>query len=298
MITAEHEVKPSFARDVRRMIDDGRLEAAFALSADGVRAFPTYIGGYVLLAECFSALGHFEDARVINEEIMRKWKIRRLEEEKTRGIEEEKTRGIEERKTEEVEKPILRDNSSIIMPPRVGLKDEKKKVVVKHDSPLRIIEFARPVDDTRQIRSSSVRLIPGLEYTSLRFEGAKHRGRRAIQMLSDPPAFREFHAPRKSPFPPEKTTQRKLSLEEIAERIGKVRITAEDLEKRPAAPDPVATPRRSVVSETLARIYMQQKSYDKAIDAFSALKEQKPDSAEKFQALIEECEALRNAAAS
>jgi tetratricopeptide (TPR) repeat protein len=65
------------------------------------------------------------------------------------------------------------------------------------------------------------------------------------------------------------------------------------LEKRPPAPDPLQEERHSVVTETLARIYMSQKSYDKAIDAFTRLQDVYPDQREKFAALIDECTKLR-----
>lgn len=140
-----------------------------------------------------------------------------------------------------------------------------------------------------------MRLIPGLEYTTLRFEGVKTRGSRSIQFLPEPPAFREFHKPGKSVFgPPPTQQQRKVSLEELADKIGRVRLTAEELEKRPPAPDPLQEQRHSVVTETLARIYMQQQSYDKAIEAFTHLKVQQPDNAAKFDALIAECTKLRD----
>jgi hypothetical protein len=140
-----------------------------------------------------------------------------------------------------------------------------------------------------------MRLIPGLEYTTLRFEGVKTRGSRSIQFLPDPPAFREFHKPGRSVFgPPPIQQPRKVSLEELADKIGRVRLTAEELEKRPPAPDPLQEVRHSVVTETLARIYMQQQSYDKAIDAFERLREQHPDQADKFDALIAECVKLRS----
>jgi len=290
-------VKPSFAVDVRRMISDGRLEAAFALSADGVRAFPTYLGGYVLLAECFAALEHSEDAAVIEREAKRRfgYRRRRIEEQKNKRI-EERNRGIEEQKNRGAEIPGTRnvEPGTRNVEPGTPNVEPGTRNSLKNESPLRIIEFAHPSTDKRVIRSASVRLIPGLEYTSLRFEGAKNRGRRSIQLLSDPPPFREFHPTRKSPFPTEKPArQKKLSLEELAVRIGKVRITPADLERQPAAPDPLASPRTAVVSETLARIYMTQKSFDRAIDAFTQLKKQQPENATKFDELIEECKKRR-----
>ena len=66
--------------------------------------------------------------------------------------------------------------------------DEKK------ESPLRVIEFGAPPADDRVIRSASMRLIPGLEFTSLRFAGQR-RSDRSISALPQPPAFRTFNQP-------------------------------------------------------------------------------------------------------
>jgi len=259
-------IKPSFVTDVRSMLDNKQFESALQLSADGVRAFPTYLGGYVLLAESFSALGFESDAEAIAAEIARRFgRTARL-----------KTPELEKLKTpEETEK--------------------KQKAEKSRESPLRIIELAPQANDTRVIKSSSVRLIPGLEYTTLRFEGGKHRGQRILQPLSDPPQFREFHAPRKSGKQTDQpVVQKKLSLEELAERIGRVRITPADLEGKPPAPNPIQTPRASVVSETLARIYMEQRNYDKAIDALRILQSQHPTEHQRLQDLINKCIELKD----
>ena len=74
-------------------------------------------------------------------------------------------------------------------------------------------------------------------------------------------------------------------------------MTAEDLEKKPPAPDPLAErPKRNLVTETLANIYLQQQSYDKAIEAFTQLKAMHPDRADEFQALIDKATAEREQA--
>ena len=297
-----------FARTVSQLLDDGAKENALQLSADGVRTFPTYIGGYIVLADCYAALGSPDDAEVILNEAERRFPGREIVQQRRDLLEELKQsiqRELElkretEEKTEEKPRPMV-----VRRPPR-----ERKKVVKpRKTSPLRVIDLGQPENDTRVIRSSSVRLIPGLEFTSLRFEASRSMGEHSINILPEPPSFRAFHKVtpiRKAEGGRQKTeggnrkadggAKKKVSLEELANRIGKVRMTPEDLESRPPAPDPMEGEQKpSLVTETLAKIYMQQKSFDKAIESFETLKKRYPDRADEFQKLIDECVKERDA---
>ena len=62
---AAASVRADFALEVLRLLEDGRAEAALELAADGVRSYPTYIGGYAVLADCYAALDDVDDAFVI-----------------------------------------------------------------------------------------------------------------------------------------------------------------------------------------------------------------------------------------
>lgn len=239
-------VPPTFALDALRLLQEGDVHAALTLAADGVRSYPTYVGGYVVLADCYSRLGAHDDATVILREAERRFP----------------SRAILRKKRVEVPTPV---------------------------QPLRIISLSHPASDQRTIRSTTMRLIPGLEYTSLRFEGIRRSGR-SVSALPEPPAFRSFHP---TSAPSALRTPRKVSLEELASRIGKVRITAEELEKRPPAPDPLANnPRQAFVTETLATIYLNQKSYAQAIEAFTQLMERHPDRAAFFEEQRAKAQAL------
>lgn len=278
---AEVLIRPSFAVDVRHQLNSGRLETALDTAASGVRMYPTYMGGYVMLLHAFAALHQDSDAEVIYGEITRRFGSQAARVFPPKGQ-------IETSNIETVSAP-LQETVDLTQPAQLPQSQSQPQPVVRQFSPLRIIEFAPRADDTRVIRSSSVRLIPGLEYTSLRYEGAKHRGHRSIQILGEPPPFREFHPQRTSPLPSDTTPQRKLSLEELAERIGKVRIKPEETEKKTLQAESAATHKASVVTETLARIYMTQGSFEKAIEAFSVLQRQQPQESARFQTLIDEC---------
>ncbi|RPI69339.1 MAG: tetratricopeptide repeat protein [Ignavibacteriae bacterium] len=285
-------VTPSFAREALALLGRGQAEPALQLAAEGVKTYPSYLGGYIALADAYAALGHTDDATIILNEAERRFptfSIVALRRQQLRSSTPFNNEVQQQRSTTPFNNEVQQQRSSTQLHNEVPQRSSPLA-----ESPLRVINLAQPVADARVIRSASMRLIPGLEYTTLRFEGSKTRGSRSIQYLPEPPAFREFHKPGRPAFglPPTQPLRR-VSLEELADKIGRVRLTAEELEKRPPAPDPLQEERHSVVTETLARIYMSQKSYDKAIDAFTRLQDVYPDQREKFAALIDECTKLR-----
>lgn len=300
-------VRTDFALEALRLLRDGRSETALALAADGVRSYPTYLGGYAVLADCYAALDDLDDAFVILAEAERRFPGRQVLQQQRTSYENRRTAPApvpvppapEPVAEVRASNPVIgehREASELLTNKR---RRERKPVmpVEQKESPLRVIELGGSPGLDRQIRSTSMRLIPGLEYTSLRFEGQRRSGR-SISTLPEPPAFRSFNRPVPSPFArvePEKP--RKVSLEELADRIGKVRMTADELEKKPPAPDPLADqPRRTLVTETLAMIYLQQKAFDKAIDAFQQLMETQPERREHFQALADRAASERDSA--
>lgn len=169
--------------------------------------------------------------------------------------------------------------------------------VTSHPNVLRLIEMAPITTDTRIIRSSSVRLIPGLEFTSLRFEGTRSRGRREITSLLDPPAFRTFHPIRRTARPSETQEPRKkpVTLEELAARLNDARLPRNTggNDQEISREDFSAMQSPIMITETIARIYMQQGSFELAIEAFKALQKQKPEKTVEFEKLIKECERKR-----
>jgi tetratricopeptide (TPR) repeat protein len=291
----------AFAMDVERLLSEGRTEAALELAADGLRAFPTYIGGYALLVDCYVKLGHLEDAKLILDEADLRFANREVlrsrrdtldsSPEEVVAVEPVEVEAAVTVEHEPEAEPVVEEPGQRRMIAR-RRRAKSEQGTQRQESPLRIIEFAPPSDDARVIRSSTVRLIPGLEYTSLRFEGSHSGGERSINRLPQPPAFRTFNKPVRSPFvgPTKSMPSKKVSLEELADKINRTRLNAAELGKRPPAPDPIAgSPKPSLVTETLAQIYMQQNSFDKAIEAFRTLAGQQPDKAEHFRRLIEEC---------
>ena len=292
-MNAAPAVTPSFAREALALLGKGQADPALQLAAEGVKTYPSYLGGYIALADAYAALGHTDDATIILNEAERRFPtfaIVALRRQQLRSTTPLNNEVQQQRSTTQFNNEVPQRSSTTTLNNEV----EQQRSTTTLPSPLRVINLAPSVADTRVIRSASMRLIPGLEYTTLRFEGSKTRGSRSIQYLPEPPAFREFHKPGRPVFgQPPNQPLRRVSLEELADKIGRVRLTAEELEKRPPAPDPLQEERHSVVTETLARIYMAQKSYDKAIDAFTRLQDVYPDQREKFAALIDECTKLR-----
>ena len=221
---------PSFAREALSLLAKGQAEPALQLAAEGVKTFPTYLGGYIALADAYAALGYVDDAKVILNEAKRKFPTNYVVELRcqtllSNSVDELRSQTSLSNSVDELRSPTSLSNSveqrseTTQLDNRVRQRSSSTQLdntVRQRSSPtLRLVNLAPPPSDDRIIRSASMRLIPGLEYTTLRFEGVKTRGSRSIQFLPEPPAFREFHKP-----PTQQ--QRKVSLEELADKIGDV----------------------------------------------------------------------------
>lgn len=294
------------------------LEAA-RLSAAGIETYPLYAGGYVMLAKSYAALGRLDDVQVMVRDIARRFPYITISVE---APEVAKSEAVADDNLIHVEEVVLSESWQAL-PDDTPIPEEETTVaevvyeVVRHEAVfvedpldetydevvqapsqvLRMIESMPVDDDTRIIRSGSVRLIPGLEFTTLRVEGLRSRGRRGIGALPEPPPFRSFHQvrrPQRTAEPP--AQKRAVSLEELAMRLIDAKMprqsemVAQGTSSAPAA-NPHAQP--ILVTDTIAQIYMQQQSYDLAIEAFKTLMSRKPDRAEHYQALIRECERKR-----
>jgi hypothetical protein len=145
----------------------------------------------------------------------------------------------------------------------------------------------------RMLRSSNIRLIPGLEFAPLRIETNRNHEQSTI----DYPPFRPIRGSQRQqyrmraavPMTPEELEQElrsrnagseyepaptKTSLELLAERLEKVRIRASETTTPAPAPPPAQpseTNEPMVVSPTMAAIYEQQGAIDAAIRAYTIL---------------------------
>lgn len=279
------------------------VEAA-KLCAYGVQYYPEYVGGYILLADAYETLGQLHDAQLIREELHARFPSLPALKSYVQHVEyvEQPTESDEE--VESASVIVVEPESDPIIAavdfetePIINVDVEPVSTHQSHPNVLRIIEMVPVTNDTRIIKSSSVRLIPGLEYTSLRFEGTRSRGRRQIISLMEPPPFRTFHQMRRSTRPHEGTEVRKktVTLEELAARLNDARLPRTPaVETEHSTLDLSTSPIPIMVTETIARIYMQQGSYDLAIEAFTTLQKQKPEKYEEFALLIRDCERKRS----
>ena len=79
-------------------------------------------------------------------------------------------------------------------------------------------------------------------------------------------------------------------------RLTDVRMPRQsEMEASATRSDPAALMQQQpiLVTDTIATIYMQQQSYDLAIEAFKTLLTRKPDRKEHYEGLIRECERKR-----
>lgn len=182
-------------------------------------------------------------------------------------------------------------------------------------SPLRIIEtFKTDEHQRKSLKSSSVRLIPGLEFAPLRFESSKKYDRH-ITALPEPPPFRAFktmqrinyatthpsmfHRMEQLPQPDSSgnliqrraqeagyVAQNLTPLEELATRLEKARIPVvkEDIDPQSGA----FTREPSVVTDTMAKIYEMQGAFTEALKAYQVLARLKPERLEFYEGKIQE----------
>ncbi len=180
-----------------------------------------------------------------------------------------------------------------------------------HSSHLRIIETApndRPTGSAW--RSRNIRLIPGLEFTPLRFES--HAGRTFDRSVSmpEPPAFPNISTPQEDQPPsatdsraderPPEMPQRRVeesqardNLKEFARQMRELNsaLPHDAISGKKAPQPPVPRMGELPVSETLANLYVGQKAWSEAIHAFEVLARYYPDRAAEFEARIAELRA-------
>jgi len=287
------QVAASFAVTAEAMLAEHCYAEAVQLCAAGVTEFPQYLGGYLMLARAYEAMGKVHDASVMRTAAQERFPWYVAVQKPSQPVQHAEVAA-------EAEPEVVAEVVAAVVPEVVSAEPEAEVEPQPREQPsvLRMIDTAHLVNDERIIRSASVRLIPGLEYTSLRFENLRSRGRRDIAYLSDPPPFRSFHTMRRTTRPAEPSREQRrepgkaVSLEEIAARLERrARMPrASDAVEQVPPPEPNGP---MLMTETIARIYMQQGSYDKAIEAFRMLQKSKPEKHAQFDALIAECERAR-----
>jgi|LakMenEpi03Aug12_release.lakeMendotaPanAssembly.Ray.scaffolds.fasta_scaffold15425_11 tetratricopeptide (TPR) repeat protein len=295
------QVAASFAVTAEAMLAEHRYAEAVQLCAAGVTEFPQYLGGYLMLARAYEAMGKVHDASVMRTAAQERFPWYVAVQKPSQPVQHaEVAAAAEPEVVAQVVAEAVAEVVAAVVPEVVSAEPEAEVEPQPREQPsvLRMIDTAHLVNDERIIRSASVRLIPGLEYTSLRFENLRSRGRRDIAYLSDPPPFRSFHTMRRTTRPAEPSREQRrepgkaVSLEEIAARLERrARMPrASDAVEQVPPPEPNGP---MLMTETIARIYMQQGSYDKAIEAFRMLQKSKPEKHAQFDALIAECERAR-----
>jgi hypothetical protein len=176
----------------------------------------------------------------------------------------------------------------------------------ENDAPptMRIVETAT-IDSRamRMLRSSNIRLIPGLEFAPLRIESSlsqrnvaavefppfrairgserQRRVRSAASVPSTPSQLEaELRARQPSQEPKHTSTTdspQKTSLELLAERLERARIKSPESALTAPNESGAETDEPTVISETMARIYEKQGAIEQAIKAYMILARQFPE---------------------
>lgn len=176
----------------------------------------------------------------------------------------------------------------------------------ENDSPptMRIVETAT-IDSRamRMLRSSNIRLIPGLEFAPLRIESSlsqrnvaavefppfrairgSERQRRVRSAASVPSTPSQLEAELRARQPSQESTHtsttdspQKTSLELLAERLERARIKSPESALTAPNESGAETDEPTVISETMARIYEKQGAIEQAIKAYMILARQFPE---------------------
>lgn len=176
----------------------------------------------------------------------------------------------------------------------------------ENDAPptMRIVETAT-IDSRamRMLRSSNIRLIPGLEFAPLRIESSlsqrnvaavefppfrairgSERQRRVRSAASVPSTPSQLEAELRARQPSQESTHtsttdspQKTSLELLAERLERARIKSPESALTAPNESGAETDEPTVISETMARIYEKQGAIEQAIKAYMILARQFPE---------------------
>jgi len=159
----------------------------------------------------------------------------------------------------------------------------------------------------RRYNSRYIRLIPGLEFSSLGM----------VESISLPLHSTEHTVPASPPFPPELSFRSPLTppssldpapemvtdqeiapiltpLETLAQKLNQIRQEEPSLSSTPASEEPSSfSPERSssappIATDTMARILEQQGRFEEAIQTYQKLQQQYPDKAAAYEHKIEE----------
>ncbi len=173
---------------------------------------------------------------------------------------------------------------------------------------LRLLDTSSDKNSKRSLRSSNLRLVPGLEFTPLRVQSVRKQHVRT-HYLPEAPSFPVIRGSEMNvspaiaapPIPKEaarrkkaegekkvKSEPKRTQLEELAARLERARIPVITEEPEPGLGRSLSSDASEpmVISETMAGIYEQQGLYDQAIKAYRQLARIKPEKMEYFEQKI------------
>lgn len=239
---------------IRQALDTGAAEQAYALAQELLRRHPDYPTAYLLLVRALVMLRRWQEA----EELVQRAQASFPRHPFVRQLQQEIQRCREE------------------APSEVQLRQESRDVP-EVTVPLRLVEGFG--DATVRLRSTVIRLIPGLEFAPLR--SALVPAMWGWAPLPPPPPFPEHleQLEQAAAVQTAAASAQELSpLEELAQRLERARILPpEEEEVAEAQPEEPEEKPPLVATETLARIYEQQGAYEQALRVYDELARRYPE---------------------
>jgi tetratricopeptide (TPR) repeat protein len=256
---------------IQHLSATGQLEQARAQAEELLRRYPRYPTAYVLLAQIYERCGLWQDAHAVLQEAWDRFPRHRGIAEALQRLTEqlsEHTEGSAAPADDTIHEPAPTEAGSDVVPTRTEL-----------TVPLRLIETGN--EATVHLQSSLVRLIPGLEFTPLRYEAA---GPPSWTPIPPPPPFPEAleDAVRQAELAP--LTEVTTPLEELLRRLEHARMPKPNEDAAPTPP-PEEPPRGApvVATETMARVYERQGAYQEALRIYEELARRYPDKREYYE---------------
>jgi len=254
------EITELFAVEADELLRSDFLEEALKLCIRGMEKFPDYPIAYGILASIFERKGELTEALSVLENATVKFPLNKSLLNKKREF------------------YSLHGNLSIASETKQSLDiDEHEEIIALQNQKISEVSFLSLVQnfdndevDGLELRSSNLKLIPGIEFTPLQVKSKKSGNFSHIKPLSGMPLF-SF----------EQTNQfSNQTVPSIHKRAVKNKF--DDGTKQKSEPE------FHIMTETIAKILEQQGAYDSAIKAYTDLYKENPDKKTYFEERIEE----------
>lgn len=293
-----NSVSPLFAVHAEELIHLGNPSEAIELCLNGINVYSDYPIAYAVAAKGYIATENQIEAIKILEKGLLIFPLHKTLQRLYNDILNPAKQDLSDENNSNQFDTIISDSEIIVS--ESDIPTTKKIISNKHEkqfSPLRIIETVKvPENFIGSIKASSVNIISGLEFATLKIANGSSYQTNSLTLFEPPPFPTFLRKPKQTEESRdykvknqniELQSNTKLTpLEELAARLEKVRIPVAYQEiARSNNPSQVVP---EMITETMARIYEKQGAYSEAIKAYQILARRMPEKLEFYEKKINE----------